>query len=125
MAFKKWSLLPDDEKIKKAYYPTLNKKDLFGNYIRELSVHSLGYAVDITVIDLKTGKELDMGTIFDYFGELGHTNFKGLPKYVIENRIILRNVMEKNGFSTIPHEWWHFNYNIDLAEKKYYDFLVK
>ena len=123
--FKKWSNLPDDLKIKKKYYPTIEKSNLYGNYIKELSIHSLGYAVDMTIVDSITEKELNMGTIFDYFGEEGHLDTNKISEEAHANRKLLIDMMKKNGFTTIPKEWWHFNYDIKLDKKIYYDFVVR
>ena len=81
------------------------------------SQHSRGAAVDLTVVD-KNGKELDMGTEFDNFTERAHTDNLHLPKNVLDNRKILRGVMEKVGFKGIRTEWWHFSYTkkYSLAE---------
>lgn len=74
------------------------------------SRHNRGAAVDVTLVDLSTNLELDMGTAFDEFSEISHPEFKDLPKETLENRNKLRKVMEKNGFSIYPTEWWHFDY---------------
>lgn len=73
------------------------------------SIHNRGGAVDITLVD-ESGKELDMGTAFDYFGKEAHHNFEGLKKEVTINRNILKSVMEKHDFKSINTEWWHYNY---------------
>ena len=79
------------------------------------SQHTRGLAADLTIID-KEGKELDMGTPFDTFSEKAHSDFKNLPKQVLENRKILRGVLESVGFKGIRTEWWHFSYNIKNYE---------
>ncbi len=83
------------------------------------SNHNRGIAVDLTIIDLKTMKELDMGTGFDNFSDTAHHNFKSLPGTVIKNRQLLRNIMEKNGFIAMETEWWHYA----LPNPKKYDLL--
>lgn len=75
------------------------------------SQHTRGLAADLTVID-KQGNELDMGTPFDTFSEKAHSDCKDLPAKVLENRKILRGVLESVGFNAIRTEWWHFSYNI-------------
>ena len=75
------------------------------------SQHTRGLAADLTLID-KEGKELDMGTPFDTFSEKAHSDSKNLSKQVLENRKILRGVLESVGFKGIRTEWWHFSYNI-------------
>ncbi len=75
------------------------------------SQHTRGLAADLTIID-KEGKELDMGTPFDTFSEKAHSDSKNVSKQVLENRKILRGVMESVGFKGIRTEWWHFSYII-------------
>jgi D-alanyl-D-alanine dipeptidase len=79
-------------------------------------LHNFGVAVDLTVMDLKTGKPLDMGTPFDFFGypaypdrELQMLAEKKITKAQVANREILRKVMKGAGFTGIGSEWWHFN----------------
>ncbi len=82
------------------------------NYVadpRKGSMHNRGVAIDLTLID-KNGKELAMGTPFDYFGERAHSNYSNLPKHILANRYLLKSVMEKAGFQGINTEWWHFSY---------------
>ena len=74
------------------------------------SMHSRGSAVDLTIINLNTGLALDMGTEFDYFGYEAYWSYKGLSKDIEENRQLLLNTMEAQGFKTITTEWWHFSY---------------
>jgi D-alanyl-D-alanine dipeptidase len=73
------------------------------------SMHSRGAAVDLTIIDSK-GKELDMGTPYDFFGPEAHTDNVKLPKKVLENRKILRDALAEVGFKGIRTEWWHFSF---------------
>lgn len=72
------------------------------------SGHNRGLAVDLTVIDLKTGKELDMGTGFDNFTDSAHQNFTALPETVLKNRQLLKTTMQKHGFAPLETEWWHY-----------------
>ncbi len=73
------------------------------------SMHSRGAAVDLTIVDSQ-GKELDMGTPYDFFGEAAHTDYKRLSAQVLENRTLLRKTLEAVGFKGIRTEWWHFSY---------------
>ena len=72
------------------------------------SGHNRGAAVDLTLIDLKTKKELPMGTGFDNFSDTAHPDFSGLSQEVLQNRHLLKSVMEKYGFRQLSTEWWHF-----------------
>ena len=73
------------------------------------SGHNRGIAVDLTVIDLKTGEELNMGTGFDNFTDSAHHSFLQLPGQVLANRRLLKGLMEKNGFRALESEWWHYS----------------
>lgn len=72
------------------------------------SIHNKGGAVDITLVTLE-GKELDMGTDFDFFGKRAYHNNMDLPQEVLDNRKLLKETMEKHGFWSIRTEWWHYN----------------
>lgn len=72
------------------------------------SIHNRGGAVDLTLID-KSGKELDMGTKFDFFGIEASHNYKNLSEEILNNRILLKKIMLENGFKSFDSEWWHYN----------------
>lgn len=74
------------------------------------SVHNRGCAVDLTLIDLKTGKELQMPTLFDDFSSKASSGYEDLPEKVKGNRKLLIDVMSEHGFTVQPSEWWHFNF---------------
>ncbi|MEO6638786.1 MAG: M15 family metallopeptidase [Ginsengibacter sp.] len=73
------------------------------------SGHNRGAAVDLTLVDIVTKVELPMGTGFDNFSDTAHNNFTALPAAVLNNRAILKSVMEKYGFINLATEWWHFS----------------
>ena len=77
---------------------------------RNGSRHNRGCAVDLTLVELSTGKELPMPTEYDNFTEKAHPNYKDLPDTVLTNRKLLFGIMEHFGFSYYPTEWWHFDY---------------
>ena len=72
------------------------------------SIHNRGGAVDISLVDL-SGKELDMGTKFDFFGEEASHNYLKFNEQIIKNRQLLKSVMLANSFSSFDSEWWHYN----------------
>lgn len=74
------------------------------------SQHNRGCAVDISLIDLMSGKEIAMPTGFDDFTEKAYANYPNLPKELIEHRELLKDVMQKAGFKVYEAEWWHFTY---------------
>jgi zinc D-Ala-D-Ala dipeptidase len=73
------------------------------------SGHNRGIAVDLTLINLKTNDEIDMGTGFDNFSDTAHHAFINLNDNILVHRKILKNVMEKNGFKSLNTEWWHYS----------------
>ncbi|POY39398.1 D-alanyl-D-alanine dipeptidase [Solitalea longa] len=75
------------------------------------SRHNRGCAIDLTIVNLITGKELKMPTAFDDFSPKASADYPHLPQKVIENRQLLRDVMTKNGFNVYKDEWWHFDFN--------------
>jgi zinc D-Ala-D-Ala dipeptidase len=74
------------------------------------SRHNRGCAVDLTLISLKTGRELDIPTEFDSFREQAHSDYSDLPPAKIKNRDLLIDVMTKYGFENLPTEWWHYDF---------------
>ncbi|WP_291115488.1 M15 family metallopeptidase [Flavobacterium sp. UBA6135] len=79
------------------------------------SIHNRGCAVDLTLVD-KKGNELDMGTTFDFFGVEAAHAYQNLSKEVLENRILLKTVLQNNGFNSIKSEWWHYNLKQDTLD---------
>ena len=79
------------------------------------SIHNKGGAVDITLVTLD-GKEVDMGTDFDYFGKKAYHDNTDLPAHILENRRLLKQTMEKHGFWSIRTEWWHYNLTAASAD---------
>jgi D-alanyl-D-alanine dipeptidase len=82
------------------------------NYVAppwEGSMHNRGVAIDLTLADLQ-GKEIDMGTPYDFFGPRAHRDFQELPEQILKHRQLLRSVMESHGFQSIRTEWWHYSY---------------
>lgn len=75
------------------------------------SRHNRGCAIDLTIIDLKTGKELKMPTGFDDFTKKAYADYSGASKKATENRELLKAVMSKNGFTVYKEEWWHYDFN--------------
>lgn len=80
------------------------------------SIHNRGGAVDISLVDAN-GKEVDMGTSFDFFGIEASHNYTKLSKEIISNRKFLKNIMIKNGFNSFDSEWWHYNLKTGLKDK--------
>ncbi|WP_313261187.1 M15 family metallopeptidase [Sphingobacterium sp.] len=124
--FKEWALDIADTAAKKEFYPDVDKRNLFKlGYIAEKSGHSRGSTIDLTIINLKDKKELDMGTGFDYFGEPSHHDYSNLSPQQKANRKLLKDIMEKHGFKSIEEEWWHYTLKNEPFKDQYFDFKVR
>ena len=120
-----WGLEDTDIRMKPFFYPDLDKEELFmKGYIASRSSHSRGSTVDLTLFDMRTGKELDMGSPFDYFSEVSHPDYTGITKEQYENRMLLRNAMLRNGFEPYDCEWWHFTLRDEPFPDTYFEFPV-
>ena len=80
------------------------------------SKHNRGAAVDLTLVDAQ-GKELNMGTPFDFFGKEAHHTYTEYPKEVLENRKLLKETLNKYNFKSIYSEWWHYEYRPEMQSK--------
>ena len=143
--FVRWSKDVPDTLMKLYFYPDLDKSVLFDQeYIMAKSGHTRGSTVDLTLFDMATEKELDMGGTFDWFGPESHPDFCGNPEtgeYTGDNqksptgrsitpeqfqhRMILRQVMLRHGFRAIDSEWWHFTLKNEPFPDTYFTFPVK
>lgn len=120
-----WGIEDQDIRMKPYFYPDLQKQDLFAEgYIAKLSSHSRGSTIDLTLLDMKTGKEVDMGSPFDLFSEKSHPGYKGITNEQYENRMLLQHVMVRNGFVPIDCEWWHFTLKNEPYPDTYFEFPV-
>ena len=120
-----WGIEDTDVRMKPYFYPDLEKQELFvKGYIAKQSSHSRGSTVDLTLLEMKTGKEADMGGPFDYFSELSHPDYKGITDEQFENRMLLRNAMLRNGFLPYDCEWWHFTLDNEPHPDTYFEFPV-
>lgn len=103
-----WSRTPEEGK-KAEYYPNITKRGIYENrYIGRYSAHSQGAAIDVTIIDLSTGKQLDMGSDFDFLDTSSATRYTGITPEQHANRMLLRNTMRRAGLINYKREWWHY-----------------
>ena len=120
-----WGIEDQDIRMKPYFYPDLEKQELFNKgYIAKQSSHSRGSAVDLTLFNMKAGREADMGGPFDLFSEVSHPDYTGITEEQYENRMILRRVMLRNGFLPIDCEWWHFMLENEPYPDTYFEFPV-
>ncbi len=143
--FVRWAEAIPDTLMKRYFYPDLDKRVLFPQeYICEKSGHTRGSTLDLTLFDMATEKELDMGGTFDWFGPESHPDFCGNPdtgEYTgdnskspagrsitaeqFQNRMILRKAMMRHGFKPFDTEWWHFTLKNEPFPDTYFTFPVR
>ena len=124
--FWRWAKDVNDTLTKQQFYPNVKKKNLFKEgYIATRSGHSSGSTIDITLVDLKTNKELDMGTPYDFFGPESWVVYNSITVLQKANRNLLQNVMKKQGFRNYPQEWWHFTLRDEPFLNQYFDFVIE
>ncbi len=120
-----WGIEDLDLRMKPYFYPDLEKQELFRQgYIASRSSHSRGSAVDLTLLDMRTGREVDMGSPFDLFSALSHPDSRAVTEEQYENRMFLQSAMTRNGFSPIGCEWWHFSLKDEPYPDTYFEFPV-
>jgi D-alanyl-D-alanine dipeptidase len=123
--FVRWARDLDDVRMKEIFYPDVDKENLFlEGYIAQNSGHSRGSTVDITLFDMARGTDADMGSCFDLFGDISHSDYEDISKEQLDNRKLLREVMIQNGFIPLREEWWHFSLKDEPYPDTYFAFPV-
>lgn len=124
--FMEWARKLSDTVNKEQFYPDVDKRNLFAEeYIATRSGHSKGSTVDITIINGNTGKILDMGSDYDFFGEASWVDYQDITEEQKTNRQLLQNMMLKHGFRNYSREWWHFTLRNEPFPNTYFDFPVE
>lgn len=123
--FVRWVRDRKDQKTKESYYPRVSKERLMADgYIASRSKHSSGSTVDLTLVDL-SGKELDMGTPFDFFGPESSHGASSVSAEQRSNRETLKSAMSRGGFYSYSKEWWHYTLRGEPFAGRYFDFPVE
>jgi zinc D-Ala-D-Ala dipeptidase len=125
--FVEWASDLEDERKKAEFYPDVDKTGLLGVYIAPVSGHSRGATIDLTLARCEGQKctELDMGTPYDYFDELAHTDAPGITAEQRRNRDLLRSAMQEQGFTNYELEWWHYTLSPEPEPQLMYDVPVR
>lgn len=124
--FVRWAKDIDDTLMKAAFYPNVLKEELFKlQYIAERSGHTRGSTIDLTLVNLSDGTELDMGSPFDLFDPLSHHDSALVTEQQTSNRNLLRSLMLKYGFKHYPEEWWHYTLIEEPYPNTYFTFPVQ
>ncbi|MFJ3163726.1 M15 family metallopeptidase [Streptomyces kanasensis] len=147
--FVRWARDPDDERMRAEFHPRVDKSRLFADgYVAERSGHSRGSTVDVTLVRLPAAPtrpyvpgetlvdcaapraerfpdaSVDMGTGYDCFDTLSHTDDPRIQGEPRRNRDALREALAAEGFVNLPQEWWHFTYRPEDFPDTYFDFPV-
>ena len=124
--FMRWGADVNDTLMKPYFYPEVPRDSLFElGYIAKKSGHTRGSTVDLTLFDMATEKEVDMGGTFDWFGLESHPDYRGITEEQFHNRMILREAMLRHGFKPFDEEWWHFTLKDEPFPNTYFTFPVK
>lgn len=124
--FVEWARKEEDTMMKQKFYPDVAKKNLFElGYIASKSGHSRGSTVDLTLIHVENCENVDMGSTYDFFGEISHHNTTQITAEQKRNRELLRLTMRKYGFRSYSEEWWHYTYDAEPYPDTYFDFPVE
>jgi len=148
--FIRWAEEPDDIRMKREFYPDIDKNELFKDgYLAKKSGHSRGSTVDLTIVPIPQAEQenylsgqplypcywpegkrfndnsIDMGTGFDCFSKYAHTEspYPNLQQRV--NRLLLKALMEKNSFTNLETEWWHYTLKDEPYPDTYFDFVIE
>ena len=127
--FVRWAEDLEDDRMKKYFYPDLDKSEIIKRgYIHTKSGHSRGSTVDLTLFDMRTGKEYDMGGTFDLFDNVSHYGRSRKTRITYaqdEGRVILENAMRRQGFKVLEEEWWHFTLENEPYPDTYFNFPIE
>ncbi|RIV37464.1 D-alanyl-D-alanine dipeptidase [Micromonospora radicis] len=147
--FVTWARSPDEQQMKAEFYPRVAKSELFDRgYLGAPTAHSRGSTVDVTLVDVPAPEQarylpgqpladcaagyaerfgdnsVDMGTGFDCFDPLAHTDATRIDPTARQNRLLLRQLMTDGGFVGYDREWWHFRYRDEPWPETYFDLPV-
>ena len=124
--FARWAADLSDQSTKAEFHPNVDKARLFElGYIAARSGHSRGSTLDLTIVDLATGAEIDMGTPFDLFDTRSWPTDETVSAAARANRLLLQNAMRAHGFRSLREEWWHFTLESEPYPETYFDFVVR
>ena len=123
--FSAWAADLEDTQNKSQYYPNISKSQLFADgYIAAKSGHSRGSAVDLTLLEIESGNELDMGSPWDFFDPISWVENNQITDQQRANRRLLASVMIIHGFKPLKEEWWHFSFIEEPFPETYFDFPI-
>lgn len=124
--FVRWGAVTGDTLTKSKYYPEIKKARVFElGYVAKRSGHTRGSTIDLTIVNLETKEEMDMGSPWDFFGAISHHDTDLVGEFHTTNRNKLRSLMTKYGFKEYANEWWHYTLKDEPYPDTYFDFNVE
>lgn len=123
--FQRWAREPGQDQGQARFFPHLSKQTLFQEgYLATRSSHTRGSTVDLTIVDLASAAELDMGTEFDFFSPLSWPGSLDVTPAQRSHRLLLQQLMVRHGFEPFDHEWWHFTFANEPWPDRWFDFPI-
>ena len=124
--FLRWLDIPDNTERKQRFYPQFSKAELFAQgYLAKQSRHCSGSTIDLSLYALDSGKELDMGTEFDFFGAASWSSYRDLSVQQYTNRHCLNRIMLAANFQPFLLEWWHFTLQDEPFPTQVFNFIIR
>lgn len=123
--FYRWRGEAENFLTKERFYPAYAKDEIFElGFVALYSEHSRGSTVDLTIVDRRSGRLLDMGSEFDFFGDASRSDYTKLSTGAMKNRLMLKYLMLGAGFRALEQEWWHFKLIDEPYPDTYFDFPI-
>ena len=126
MYFIGWARQSSDTLMRRYFYPRVPKDSLFvKGYLSSRSAHARGSTVDLTLFDMQTEREVDMGGTYDMLDTLSQFTYRdGLTREQLRHRLLLREAMMRHGFKPVRTEWWHFQLRDEPYPSTSFDFVI-
>lgn len=125
--FMQWVADNAEQNTKATYYPRIDKSELTQGYIAAYSGHSRASTVDLTLLQKNAAGQwhaLDMGGVYDLFDPVSHLDNTAVTSQQKANRLLLKDLMQQQGFAPYAMEWWHFSLHNETYPNSYFDFVV-
>lgn len=121
-----WARQSSDTLMKSYFYPRVSKDSLFvKGYISSRSAHARGSTLDLTLFDMRSEREVDMGSPYDMLDTVSQFYYRdSLTREQIRHRVLLREAMMRHGFKPVRTEWWHFQLREEPYPTRSFDFPI-
>lgn len=121
----KWIENPDNVGFSHIFFPKVARDEIISRgYVAKKSEHNRGSALDVVLLSLDDGIEIDMGSRCGLFDEMSHLRYPKLSSQQRANRMLLYQTMKSNGFKSFEQEWWHYRLDNEPYPDEYFNFDV-